>query len=909
MDALAAAAGDGAAWDPSLRQRRYLLHPHVIFRFAGLPFATIAEVGSGRTLELVEAIAAADDRIGLVVQRACDYLQTLIGCDEIDNDSRRQLLKLRRDLFNRRETLPELQGEARALIDDVALGDARRAIAELAAMRRELPDVHSAEIADAVVAIYARCFQSEMFLKALAFSAPKCLEDLLAARVEPGKFTGKRGRHLQNTLFNYLLRASTKVSPLTYFTPIAIGRWSEAAPGFDHSLGNRAVLNEVQLSRRVVDRILCALTRTAKFWGEDYPLQLNPTLRRQDELYEFTKIWEQGEGNARVWGAQPPHGRVPASPPVEAVVGLFGGGWVGRAFSIRELYAALGESHFGGDRNRFVRFVVQAMRAGLLLPQLEAYDQEDGLDWLARLTARSMPELSGELKRLTALLPCYGNAPFDQRISVKAEILAVQARCLELVSAEGPHSDRAVLLYEDCRLEGAPFPVSTDAIGTAIADAQRLSNLFPLLDITHMVQSITAAMFVVRHGRDAWVRASEALYELSAQARTFAQKVSPLPLDQQRPVVAQLSPLADTLLKLKNDFFGEIASLLSCGADVELSDELVDRYAAALPEPVTRRPASYTVIGQANGELDGSGARARSFAINRLYSGHSMLASRFVTHLPEAEIALIAEYICRLSGDRMPVELPGVFGFNANLHPRFVDTEILLPGRRPNYRDTEKLSLDDIFIGYDAELDRLTLRHIRLGELAPHYFGFLVLMMLPAAHQYLCRMNVQGLILDLWQDLNYAGKVDPDRVVVLPRVSYRELVVMRRSMFVPAKLLPATGLSETEFFRALHDLVAPLGEGHEFFVRLVAEQDDLIGGDEGVGGIGETTDFKPSYLSFRLPLTVVSLQRRLRRRARTILLQEPLPAIGAGGVDWQGKTHACEIQFEISRTAQHGDSE
>ena len=49
-------------------------------------------------------------------------------------------------------------------------------------------------------------------------------------------------------------------------------------------------------------------------------------------------------------------------------------------------------------------------------------------------------------------------------------------------------------------------------------------------------------------------------------------------------------------------------------------------------------------------------------------------------------------------------------------------------------------------------------------------------------------------------------------------------------------------------------------------------------------------------------MTVASLQRRLQRRPRSILLQEALPAIGSDGVRWDGRRHACEIQCEISRT-------
>jgi hypothetical protein len=182
------------------------------------------------------------------------------------------------------------------------------------------------------------------------------------------------------------------------------------------------------------------------------------------------------------------------------------------------------------------------------------------------------------------------------------------------------------------------------------------------------------------------------------------------------------------------------------------------------------------------------------------------------------------------------------------------------------------------------------------------YFGFLNLMILPNIYQVLGRMNLQGLILDLWQDLFFAGLLPPDRVGALARVTHNRVVLSRRSRLIPFDRLPSVQASEIEFYRGLHALLTELGERDDLYVRLIADRDDFFGGAGGGESMADTTDFKPALLSLDLPLTVQSLQRRLRRRPRGLLLQEALPGLGSGGIAANGARHACEVQLEIART-------
>jgi len=389
---------------------------------------------------------------------------------------------------------------------------------------------------------------------------------------------------------------------------------------------------------------------------------------------------------------------------------------------------------------------------------------------------------------------------------------------------------------------------------------------------------------------------------IANEAQKIAERMTPLPLQEQEDQIGAISAQAAALLRGKRALFTEISECMRFGRDFRLDRAFIDRMVAHIPPEIAARSTSYTIIGQADDGGDERNAHAKRFVLNRIYSGHSMLMSRFLRHQGEAEIEDVANYVAELAGNSLPVEIPGVFGFNANIHPRFVGAELHLRGRRANYTMTEMIAADALTVAYDPELDRLAFFAPDGRKLSVMYFGFLNMMVLPNLYQVLGRMNLQGLILDLWQDLLFAGLLPTDKASVLPRVTYGSVVVSRRSWFLPFEHLPDPTKDEAVFYKGMHALFAQLGDRSACFVRIVPSRADFLGtGAPGDVAMADTTDFKPAYLSLDTAMTVASLQRRLRRRPRGILLQEVLPEIGSGGQVRLGRRHGCEVQFEISR--------
>lgn len=870
-------------------------HPYAVLRVAGLPMAMAEALMSPELRRSLDAAVAARAEAAASAEQACEALERAIGDQGTSDEDRRRLLKAKRNLFNGRParlegSAPTLRAQGSA---EIEAADA--AIAAVADREAAVEAAYAKVDADTRTRLRALSLEDENFLRAVAFSAPQIIESLREAVNDPEKFTGKRGRNLDTALINYFLRGSVKVSPLSYFGPVLSVPWTEIGSD-DFALDGAAVESRVEVSRRALAHVLAALARDLKFWGDAHPLTLNPTLSADADAVEFTEVWGRGPGSGRTWGVYPPRSRLPASPRVLALVEHYRSLGPDAALSLRALFAALQGPPFDAAPAAFAGFVASAVRAGLLLPAMDVYEQGDLEAYLDTLFAGKSPAAAEAFGRLRAAVAGYAEAGHRDRHAQSGAIAAAYTDLCVAVGAAPLLESKSPLFYEDCRFGGVPA-VPVAAYREAIADLHGVSALFPLLDYNHIIQSAAAGLFLNRYARGAQVRATDCIESIADEAQGIAQRLTALPLEEQERQIAAVSGTASALMRGKRLLLAELRRRMGGAGPVELDAATIREFAALVPDEAAARATSYTVIGQ----TDGEGADRR-FVINRLYSGNSMLMSRFLRDAPQAGVDRVAAYIERLAGGARPVEIPGVFGFNANIHPRFVDTELSMAGRRPNYPDTAKLPVDDLTVRYDEELDRLMFVAPDGRDVSVQYFGFLNLMILPNIYQVLGRMNLQGLILDLWQDLFFAGLLPPDEVGALARVTHGGVVLSRRSRLIPFDRLPPAKGSEIDFYRGLHALLAELGEHDDLYVRLIADRDDFFGSADGGESMADTTDFKPALLSLDLPLTVQSLQRRLRRRPRGLLLQEALPGVGRGGIAWDGARHACEVQLEIART-------
>ena len=879
-------------------QSLYFEHPNVILRVAGLPLSLVGELTDQSPLHLLNEISERSAKASRLSEQACEGLHQSIGSSKFEARARRTLLRGRRNIFGRRQSGLQAHED----VFDQLAPDLKAAIVSFDQETNEIGQLETAYVKAYILSQSASrdivpqlCQKNQDFLKAVALSSSSLAADFMAT----DQHARRRAKNLGVSLFNYLIRAATKVSPFSFFTPVCTAHWdSKVEPGF--TLESSSVHSHVEVSRRALLHLLAALTKQLAFWGEATPLELNPTFRMDGNAVSFCRIWEPGRPGVRTWGVYQTPLRLPLTPRLLAMIHFYSSR-AGKAYSLRELYELLGgQEPFDFEFATFSTYVAQAVRADLLIPKIDLVEQEDLLVELSSLLASKQHVASCFLSELAQEVQQYHAHTYTPRVCSAIRVKHLFTELYKHSGATQLETVKAPIFYEDCYIKQSRTAIAPETLGTTLADLHRFSEFLPFLDSNHVIQSIMASLFRRTFGSAAVKPASEVAAVIADKAYSVAMNLTDLSLSDQEQVLAQMSDTACKLLGGKRLMLEGINRLLRKGESIVIGEGVLGRLERLLPAAVLARPTSYTVIGQTD-----DACASRRFVLNRIYSGHSMLMSRFLQGESNSSVDRVRSYLDKVNENRRTVEIPGVFGFNANLHPCLAGAELDLEGRQANYRHTEKISLDELEVSYDERVDRLRFSSRSGEELSLNYFGLLNLMSLPRIYQFFGRAHVQGLIFDLWQELYFAGLITPDEPAVLPRVTFRNVVLSRRSIFVPAERLPSASLGEIEFFRAYHNLLASLNFQQSHFARLVATREDFVGtADEPAGSMG-STDFKPAFVGLEMPLTLTALKRRLQRRQRSLLLQEVLPDWDDGGIKWNGNRHACEWQFEISRLGPH----
>ena len=93
--------------------------------------------------------------------------------------------------------------------------------------------------------------------------------------------------------------------------------------------------------------------------------------------------------------------------------------------------------------------------------------------------------------------------------------------------------------------------------------------------------------------------------------------------------------------------------------------------------------------------------------INAIYPGNTRIMSRFIADDP-GQMAETRAYLGRLAGGEYAA-IPGVFGFNVNLHPPLANMELGLPLRNEDFSSSSIVPLSELKIIYHEREARIIL--------------------------------------------------------------------------------------------------------------------------------------------------------------------------------------------------------
>ncbi len=781
---------------------------------------------------------------------------------------RRVVLPIRRDVHNGRAP----RAAVRATLDDLSarvplLARWLDVIDEREICRAELQTVTAEGLAGDRQVLSALC-AAEPLRRAVAFTSQDLLRGLDRA-AEHGAHPDARGRKAEPNVLRYALRASSKTSPLSWFTYVGWGEWSSgsgdelptAAPT-PHSRVNSAIsmhllrhiLAVPGLRDRVPHRLAPAMSVVEDSVGyrRDVPITLTRMLAaREDQV------------------------TLPATPPLRMVLAVLAkAGPVGvTPEHLCEELATRIPGDREGARSAAAQYIDRLLGERLLVPLEPVCAQRD--DMLAALATwlhdHGREELSSELRAITDESRRFASAPAQERPGALRGLADRWARTLAAVGTE----------------TGEPAAVTEDVVidrratlgrrhgEQARTDLVRLAPLAELFDSNAVLRRLIRDQVVARWGPGGRCRLADLVTDferLLASVTSIGTDGTVAPdADASGPLPAELRDLA----RLRRDVTDAVWASRSSDADeVELPGRVLAEATAALPAWLLARPASYSYFVQPFHRGD-----RVAWCINHVYCGWGRFGSRFLDLLDRRAASEVAAQLGRFLGAERIAQYRPAAGFNANLHPLLVADEV---GEDPAWAN---VLVDKLELVHDLATDQVRIRFADTGEaLNVLYLGFLAPFMLPD--------RLAPLFLDLTSgrtSLTHLAPretvdVDGHRVTRRARLRYRDVVIARRAWTLDETTVEALRLDlerdEDVPAAAAAQWAARLGLPEALFVT------NALGSQPR--GLADYLRLlqqpKPQYVDLGSALHLRCLSRLLVRRAGGLRLEEALPVPGTGPV-------------------------
>ncbi|MFD4864787.1 lantibiotic dehydratase [Streptomyces sp. NPDC058412] len=862
--------------------------------------------------DLLARLHRLDTQLALTAAPLCDDLYAARD-DHPAGFHRDVVLPLRRALHNGREPRPALLarlGDLPARLPRLTTWLTLRADRDtlLTAL-----DAAAGPALDAERAELAALCREPALTKATALTSA----DLLRAvnRAATGA-ADRRARKEEPTVLRYALRASTKTSPLSWFTAVGWGplagapadgparpvtSWG-AAPLLD------GPLRPVVRANRTLTTALTLALLDAPHRRTTLPHRITSTARTTDGRAAYSRDRPTFAGGRYLVPGED-EAEVASGGPLRLLTALAENP-VPLAELTRQLAAALGPAAADGDagacgddgggcgdgRAAAAAFLDQLAHAGLLVPQDPVPSQDpDPLHHLAawlRTFAPGHPEDAERAERITelgSLTARFAAAPAAER---PERLAALTRRWTDELAAAGRPVPTAsaplTVLSEDVV---APRPLALDGfLGAADHEALgEVTALAELFDLGHLVRRAVRDRFVERYGTGGRCAHPWEFGPDVTAAWESAGRIALLDPADRDAFPSATEPLA----RLRT----EVADALRdhnppAGAHDEavLPADTLKTLGERLPAPTVERPLSYAYFLQrdpASGLL----------AVNHVYGGWGRFASRFLDSLDPRATAEVSRRLRRgLGPGARPAQIRPVGGFNANLHPLLVPDEI-----GPD-RHRTPIAEADLELVHDEATDQVRIRLRTTGELLDVlYPGFLAPVLLPARIAPHLADHPGGVV-DLRPLAPRRSLAAPGgHVTVGSRLRHRHVVLQRRRWLLPpavvahlrADLAADTGPGRVPAAAAAH-WRALLGLPEQVFLHPVAGAPTGRATEDFLSRLARP---KPHFADLGNALHLRCLAKWLSRHTDGVVLEEALPA--PGGLS--APTRAVELVLEVYR--------
>ncbi|MEU9717513.1 lantibiotic dehydratase [Streptomyces sp. NPDC047976] len=817
------------------------------------------------------------------------------------------VLPLRRALHNGREPRP-------ALLE--RLGDLPQRLPRLAgwlALRERRTALLAALAAAAAPALAAERGALAALCRepALAKAVALTSTDLLRAVERAAAGTqDRRTRKEEAAVLRYALRASTKTSPLSWFTAVGWGPLppdpAPAVPSWGRAPLLDGPLRSVVRPSRALTTALTLALLDAPHRRAALPHRITSTARTTGGRAAYSRDRTAFAGG-RYLVAGEDEAELPATGPLRLVTER-----AGSPVPLDELTGLLAAAlkgaptGAGGDgRAAAAGFLARLADAGLLVPGEPVPPQDpDPLDrlahWLRSPGGADAEDAAddaahagrlGELARLTsgfADTPAAGRPALLSVLSDRwTRALAAAGRPVPAVSAPLSTVSEDVV---------APHPLDLGGfLGAADHEALReVSPLAELFDLGHLLRRVVRDRFVARYGPGGtcprpWEFGAEVAEAWEAAGRLSAlDPADALPTGTGPLAALRAEAVAAVREAAHGAPHGDPYADPAGAAELVLPPDLLKGLGDRLPDWALSRPLSHAYFLQRD-------PRHGLLCVNQVYGGWGRFTSRFLDTLDPRAATEVSRQVRRALGpDARAAQIRPVGGFNANLHPLLVPDEIG-PDRR-----WSSLGEADLDLVHDEADDQVRIRLRETGELLDVlYPGFLSPVLLPRRLGAHLADQPHGIV-DLRPLVPRTALTAPGggTVTRTPRLRHRHVVLRRRRWLLPPGAverlradLTAGGEVPAE---AAARWRAALGLPEQLFLHPAATAPTGRPAEDFLSGLSRP---KPQLVDLGNALHLRCLAKWLSRHGGGAVLEEALPAPGAQ----DAPARAVELVLEVYR--------
>ncbi len=873
------------------------IFPHILIRMAGGAVQELRTMELQDTCELLTRYAAAKKQLQMISENLSVMLYKMIP-EAADNDSKQSLIRLRRDVFNRRGVTVQ-DVPVSWLTPDLSylLAGYREIFSVMEMLRKRGEQTLQEEYEQCRHHLY-RLAKDEKLRKGLLLSSNSLLNNidsyLLAGRGERNKKT----QQAENGLLKYVTRMYAKTSPFSTFTSLAAGRLSEddtyiLLPENEETGG---IISHIRLNNYLYAYLKELLIRLPEV-SVHMPVRLNPSVRKDGANYCFLTNHHNAESFQRI----------PVHPLRELIMELMNA--AGQSVTVRYLSGILVQDYLDASFDQADNYLLQLLGYGFLEWNIPVSGTDP--DWDSKLRCflhdsgirhPFVYELADLLGRMRKAAGQYAEVSLDQRQRIQTETYqAFRGYCIQVLDRlkEDAKEEETVtgevvfrkvtaldfqyapehLFYEDTTWK-QPFRIAGSQVKPLIGQLAQLLHMLKRFEVQRRGKERMYRYFLQKYGKESQIPLLT-FYEM------YYKDVE-IPAKNKRTGVADgLNEAADQRERINEAwgrFIAERGMLRSPDPFHEihiLSEDLAEANQRCPDENSDTGTISLGAFLQLY-EENGQTVKA---VINTTFPGYGKLAGRFL-HLFPAEITEeLRIWNSRIGEGSLMAENTDASYFNANLHPPLLEYEIAVPEGHYSFSGEKQLQAGDILVTADQEHRTLKLIHAISGQTVcvvdlglqnintRSPFFQLLERFSPAAYIYTTPLT-RAVNLHLYENRALTD------ILVFPRIVYEDkLILQRKSWKIARTALPHRSSQEPDWdyllrlneWRQLHAIP------EEVFASVTTSQEYATLSGEEKGSIGKD-DYKPQYISFKNPLLIGLFEKMLRKVPRFLVLSEMLPA-------------------------------